>query len=54
MKPYVKPEGFDGPLGEVDFEDVETIIKDLEDAGQIAKGSVNPSDVVDRDLAPKG
>ena len=54
MKPYVKPEGFNGALGEVDFKDVETIIKDLEDAKQIAPGSVNPSDVVDRDLAPKG
>jgi NitT/TauT family transport system substrate-binding protein len=54
MKPYVKPDGFNGPLGAASFDQVESIIKDLEDAKQIAPGAVNPSDVVDRDLAPKG
>ncbi|QNE22347.1 ABC transporter substrate-binding protein [Kribbella qitaiheensis] len=55
MRPYVKPDGFSGVLGAVEVSRVQQIIKDLEDAGQITPaGSVNPSDVVDRDLAPKG
>jgi NitT/TauT family transport system substrate-binding protein len=54
MKPYVKPADFSGALGQVDMARVEAIIKDLVDADQISPGAVNPSDVVDRNLAPKG
>ena len=54
MKPYVKPSDFSGALGQVDMNRVEGIIKDLVDANQISPGAVNPSDVVDRNLAPKG
>ncbi|WP_112240975.1 ABC transporter substrate-binding protein [Kribbella monticola] len=55
MKPYVKPDGFTGELGEADGERVERILKALENAGEIKPaGSLNPADVVDRDLAPKG
>ena len=54
MKPYVKPEGFDGALGEVNPTRVQSIIDSLVDAEQITKGSVTPADVVSTDLAPKG
>jgi len=55
MKPYVKPQGFNEPLGSVDPERVKTILKLLDEAGAITpKGSVKSEDVVDLDLAPKG
>ena len=55
MKPYTKPDGFNDPLGSVDPQRVDTIIKLLDEAGQITpKGSVKTADVVTLDLAPKG
>ena len=55
MKPYVKPAGFNGSLGEVDEARVEKVIKLLEEADQVKPaGSMKPSDVVSLNLAPKG
>jgi NitT/TauT family transport system substrate-binding protein len=54
MKPYVKPDGFNGALGEVDPSRVDRIIADLVDAGQVPKGGITGADVVNGDLAPKG
>jgi NitT/TauT family transport system substrate-binding protein len=55
MKKYVKPDGYDGPLGAVSLDRVNKVIALLEDAEQIKpKGSVKAADVVTLDLAPKG
>jgi NitT/TauT family transport system substrate-binding protein len=55
MKAYVKPDGFNGALGEVDESRVDKIIKLLEEADQVKPaGTVKPADVVDDALAPKG
>lgn len=54
MKPYVKPDGFTGALGEVNPERVERIIAALVAAGQVPQGGIAPADVVDGNLAPKG
>ncbi|HEU4947466.1 MAG TPA: ABC transporter substrate-binding protein [Kribbella sp.] len=54
MAPYVKPEGFDGPLGAVDDARVGRIIDALVDAGAVPKNSVTITDVVNGALAPKG
>jgi NitT/TauT family transport system substrate-binding protein len=55
MKAYVKPDGFNGALGEVDEARVDKIIKLLEEADQVKPaGTVKPADVVDDALAPKG
>ncbi|ADB32201.1 NMT1/THI5 like domain protein [Kribbella flavida DSM 17836] len=55
MKPYVKPENFDGALGQVDPARVQKIIDLLEEADAVApKGSMKPADVVNDALAPKG
>jgi len=54
MKDFTKPDGFNGPLGEVTLERVKTVIKLLDDAQAIKPaGSVKPEDVVTFDLAPK-
>ncbi|MGZ0146408.1 ABC transporter substrate-binding protein [Kribbella sp. WER1] len=53
MKKYVKPDGFNGPLGDVTQERVQKIISQLEDAGAIGKGSIKPDDIVTMSLAPK-
>ena len=54
MKPYVKPDGFNDPLGSVDPQRVQTILKLLDEAGAIKPaGSVKAEDVVSVDLAPK-
>ncbi len=55
MKPYVKPETFSGPLGEVDPTRVQKIINLLEEADAVKpKGAMKPTDVVNDALAPKG
>lgn len=55
MKPYVKPDNFNGPLGEADPARVQKIIKLLEEADAIKPaGTVQPADVVNDALAPKG
>ena len=54
MKKYIKPDRFDGPLGDVDVDRVEKIINTLDEAGAIKPaGSVKPEDVVTISLAPK-
>jgi NitT/TauT family transport system substrate-binding protein len=54
MKDYIKPDGFNGPLGDVNVDRVKTIIKLLDDAQAIKPaGSVKPEDVVTMSLAPK-
>jgi NitT/TauT family transport system substrate-binding protein len=55
MKPYVKPDDFSGPLGEVDATRVQKVITLLEEAEAVKpKGSMKPADVVNDALAPKG
>ena len=55
MKGYVKPEGFNGALGEVDVNRVQKVIDQLKEAKQITPaGSIKPADVVSESLAPKG
>ena len=54
MKHYVKPDGFNGALGEVDTARVEKVIAALVAAGQVPQGGITPADVVDGALAPKG
>jgi NitT/TauT family transport system substrate-binding protein len=55
MKPYVKPDGFNDPLGAVDPTRVQKILTTLDDAGAIEPaGTIKPADVVTIDLAPKG
>ncbi|MGW6196719.1 ABC transporter substrate-binding protein [Kribbella sp. NPDC055110] len=58
MQKYIKPTGFNGPLGDVTQERVQKIISLLEapDAtgkGAIGKGSITPEDLVTMSLAPK-
>jgi NitT/TauT family transport system substrate-binding protein len=53
MKKYTKPDGFDGPLGDVDLKRVNTIIALLEQYHSVEKGSVKADDVVTMSLAPK-
>jgi len=53
MKKYTKPEGFNGPLGDVTVDRVNTIISLLEQSKAIEKGSITPADVVTMSLAPK-
>jgi NitT/TauT family transport system substrate-binding protein len=54
MKDYIKPEGFNGPLGAVDVDRVKKVITLLDESGAIKPaGSVKPEDVVTLDLAPK-
>jgi NitT/TauT family transport system substrate-binding protein len=54
MKKYIKPDGFDGPLGDVDVDRVKKIISLLDESGAIKPaGSVKPEDVVTMSLAPK-
>jgi len=55
MKQYVKPDGFNDPLGSVDMARVQKIINILDNAKAIQPaGSIKPADVVTVDLAPKG
>lgn len=55
MKPYVKPDDFTGPLGEVDPVRVQKVISLLEEAEAVKpKGAMKPADVVNDALAPKG
>ena len=54
MKEYIKPDGFNGPLGAVDLARVKKVITLLDDAKAIQPaGSVKPEDVVTLNLAPK-
>ncbi|NGY64475.1 ABC transporter substrate-binding protein [Lentzea sp. NEAU-D13] len=53
MAPYVKPNGFSGPTGELTQPRVEKIISTLVDAGAIPAGSVRPDDLASFGLAPK-
>lgn len=53
MAPYVKPEGFGGPAGELTQPRVEKIISTLVDAGAIPAGAVRPDDLASFGLAPK-
>jgi NitT/TauT family transport system substrate-binding protein len=53
MKDYVKPQGFNGPLGDVTQDRVQKVISLLEESDAIGKGSIKPEDVVTLDLAPK-
>ncbi|TDO45529.1 NitT/TauT family transport system substrate-binding protein [Kribbella sp. VKM Ac-2571] len=53
MKDYIKPAGFDGPLGDVTQERVQKVISLLEESNAIGKGAVKPEDLVTLSLAPK-
>jgi NitT/TauT family transport system substrate-binding protein len=53
MAPYVKPEGFSGPLGAVDDARVDRIIKALVESKAVPAGSITTAQVVDDALAPK-
>ncbi|MFI5692546.1 ABC transporter substrate-binding protein [Kribbella sp. NPDC051586] len=53
MQKYIKPVGFDGPLGEVTLERVQKVIGLLEQSKAMPVGSVKPEDVVTMSLAPK-
>ena len=53
MAPYVKPQGFSGPTGELTQPRVEKIISTLVDAGAIPAGAIRPDDLVSFALAPK-
>ena len=53
MQKYIKPDGFDGPLGEVTLERVQKVIALLEQSKAMPVGSVKPDDVVTMSLAPK-
>jgi NitT/TauT family transport system substrate-binding protein len=53
MQKYIKPDGFDGPLGEVTLERVQKVIALLEQSKAMPAGSVKPEDVVTMSLAPK-
>lgn len=54
MKPYVKPDGFTGPLGAVDEARVQRVINLLVDAKQMSADAMKPADLVNGALAPKG
>jgi NitT/TauT family transport system substrate-binding protein len=53
MAEYSRPEGFTGPLGEVDRSRVSTIIQLLDDARAIPPGSLAADDIVAFELVPK-
>jgi len=53
MQGYIKPKGFNGPLGDVTQERVQKVISLLEQSDAIGKGAVKPEDVVTMSLAPK-
>ncbi|TDW23024.1 ABC transporter substrate-binding protein [Kribbella kalugense] len=53
MKDFTKPKTFNGPLGDVTVDRVNTIISLLEQSKAIEKGSITPADVVTMSLAPK-
>lgn len=53
MAPYVKPDGFSGPTGELTRPRVEKIIQTLVDAGAIPNGSVKADDLVSFGLTPQ-
>ncbi|TDW86144.1 ABC transporter substrate-binding protein [Kribbella sp. VKM Ac-2566] len=53
MKDYIKPTGFEGPLGDVTQERVQKVISLLEESNAIGKGAVKPEDLVTMSLAPK-
>ncbi|NIK60210.1 ABC transporter substrate-binding protein [Kribbella shirazensis] len=53
MKKYVKPDTFNGPLGDVTKERVQKIVSLLEESNAMPKGAVTPDDVVTLSLAPK-
>jgi NitT/TauT family transport system substrate-binding protein len=52
MAPYVRPAGFDGPVGELTDERVEKVLGTLREAGAIPDG-VRAADVATAGLAPK-
>ncbi len=54
MKPYVKPDDFSGPLGNVDTARVQKVIDAVKGADKEVNPALTPADVVDGALAPKG
>ncbi|GAA1159296.1 ABC transporter substrate-binding protein [Kribbella jejuensis] len=52
MQGYIKPKGFDGPLGDVTQERVQKVISLLKESN-IPMGSITPDDLVTMSLAPK-
>jgi len=52
MADYVKPAGFNGPLGELTEARVEKVIRTLVDAGAVPEGAVTPGDVASFGLVP--
>lgn len=53
MQAYIKPKGFNGPLGELTADRVQKIIALLEQSKAIPQGSIKPEDISTLDLAPK-
>jgi NitT/TauT family transport system substrate-binding protein len=53
MAPYVEPDGFSGPAGELTRPRVEKIISTLVTAGAFPAGAVRPDDLASFELAPK-
>lgn len=53
MRWYVKPLGFQGPVGELTEARVEKVLHTLAEAGAIPAGSVRPGDLATFALAPK-
>jgi NitT/TauT family transport system substrate-binding protein len=53
MREYIKPPGFNGPLGEVTQERVQKVISLLEESKAIGAGALKPEDLVTLSLAPK-
>ena len=52
MQDYIKPKGFEGPLGDVTQERVQKVISLLKESN-IPMGSITPDDLVTMSLAPK-
>ncbi|HWD83025.1 MAG TPA: ABC transporter substrate-binding protein [Kribbella sp.] len=52
MQGYIKPKGFEGPLGDVTQERVQKVISLLKESN-IPMGSITPDDLVTMSLAPK-
>ncbi len=53
MQKYIKPDGFNGPLGDVTQERVQKVISLLEESNAVGKGVIKPEDLVTLSLAPK-
>ncbi|HEX6355152.1 ABC transporter substrate-binding protein [Actinophytocola sp.] len=52
MTEYSRPDGFTGPLGEIDRNRVSTIIELLDEARAIPPGTLRPDEIAAFDLAP--